>query len=149
MLALNRSLLNKEYTLINILKALALSNCVAPFFPLITPLHGPIRKYRFQQEFYCCVLIRCSGSTFTNRCLETGCITLLFIRLSRGHCITAAVHATILYPIRVKFSEIFSYLYFFFRSVMYCTPYTVTLRCPMRIIMSTSSSPLFYCLYNI
>jgi hypothetical protein len=32
---------------------------------LITPLHGPSRKYRFQQYLYCCKRIRCSGNVFT------------------------------------------------------------------------------------
>jgi hypothetical protein len=32
---------------------------------LITPLHGPSRKHRFQQYLYCCILIRCLGTVFT------------------------------------------------------------------------------------
>jgi hypothetical protein len=32
---------------------------------LITPLHGPSRKHRFQQYLYCCMRIRCCGNVFT------------------------------------------------------------------------------------
>jgi hypothetical protein len=36
------------------------SNCL-----LITPLHGPKTKHRFQQYFYCCMCIRRRGDVFT------------------------------------------------------------------------------------
>jgi hypothetical protein len=39
------------------------SNCL--FCLLITPLHGPNRKHRFQQYFYCYMCIRCRGDMFT------------------------------------------------------------------------------------
>jgi hypothetical protein len=32
---------------------------------LITPLHGPSRKHRFEQYIYCCMYICCSGNVFT------------------------------------------------------------------------------------
>jgi hypothetical protein len=41
------------------------TNSVAPIIFLITSLHGPIRKHRFQQYLHCCIRIRCSVNVFT------------------------------------------------------------------------------------
>jgi hypothetical protein len=38
---------------------------------LMTLLHGPNRKHRFQQYLCCCMRIRYRGNVFTNRCLES------------------------------------------------------------------------------
>jgi hypothetical protein len=41
---------------------------------LITPLHGPSRKRRFQQYLYCCMSIRCRGNMFTEPLPRNGSI---------------------------------------------------------------------------
>jgi hypothetical protein len=42
------------------------TNWVAPNLFLVTTLHGPSRKHRFQQLLYCCARICCSGNVFTD-----------------------------------------------------------------------------------
>jgi hypothetical protein len=41
------------------------TDSVVPTVFIITPLHGPSRKHRFQQHLYCCMLIRRRGNVST------------------------------------------------------------------------------------
>jgi hypothetical protein len=71
---------------------------VAPIIFLVTPLHGPDKKNTVSNSnsIVACVLVAAETSLQIH-CLETGCITLLFIRLFRLHCIATSVHATMLH----------------------------------------------------
>jgi hypothetical protein len=49
---------------------------------LITHLHGPSRKHRFQQYFYCCMRIPCRGNLF-NEPLPRN-VSLVYLLISRS-----------------------------------------------------------------
>jgi hypothetical protein len=57
------------------------TNWVASIVFLITTLHGPSWKHLFQQWLYCFERFVSVGTCLPIRCLETGCMTPLFIRL--------------------------------------------------------------------
>jgi hypothetical protein len=63
-------------------------NSVAPIRFLITTLHGPSRKHRFQQKIYVVCVFVAAGTCFRICCLETDCVTPLFIRLFHGNSST-------------------------------------------------------------
>jgi hypothetical protein len=52
---------------------------------LITPLHGPSRKHRFQQYFYCCMRIRCRGNVFTEPLFRNGSTLYSVFNVSHFH----------------------------------------------------------------
>jgi hypothetical protein len=80
-----RSLLSLTY------RTQLLTDWLAPIVFVTSPLHRLSRKH---PSIVACVFIA-AGTCLPIRCLETSYITSLFIRLSRGHCIATAVHATV------------------------------------------------------
>jgi hypothetical protein len=70
---------------------------------VITSWHGPHRKHRY--SIVACVFVA-MGTCLTKCCPERGCISPLFIHLSRCHCIATAVHATVLSTISAGFPHL-------------------------------------------
>jgi hypothetical protein len=85
--------LNSQLTLCQLTTEL-----VAPVVFKVTPRQGPYRKHR--SSIVACMFFA-TGTFLPNCSLLTGCITPLFIRLSRNNCIATAVHATILYDLYI------------------------------------------------
>jgi hypothetical protein len=56
----------------------------------INPLHGPSRKHRFQNYFYCSCVSVAAVTCLSSRCLETA-----LVYLSHDRCIVRTLHATI------------------------------------------------------
>jgi hypothetical protein len=75
MLVLNRSLLNREYIPINVLKALIVLNT--------TPRRGSFRKHRYS---IVAPMFVSAGTCLPSRCLETARITSLFYCCVRVCC---------------------------------------------------------------
>jgi hypothetical protein len=63
---------NNGYSSASGIKSSLHGDSLASIVLLITPLHGPSRKHRFQQYLYCRMRIRCRGYMFTESLPRNG-----------------------------------------------------------------------------